>query len=380
MSFVRILQLPLQNNGLKTILIGGLLQLIPVLNLFSAGFAVQCLVNGLDNRRELPAWKQWQYQLIYGILALVVSVIYLLIPVLGVYLFIFREPVNIIAGVVLSMLLVLVLLILPLAVAHLMVRKSFWAAFSLGQLFKLIKKLPGEYFIAWIINLTLVAVAVLPFFWVLVNMGAHPQFVPALILAYVWGALVGFYGVCAVAMAYGAAYRFATGQDNKLLNQIAVPAAWLAPPVSFLKQQPVQALISLILLVAIVNGSLFFSYLMYQQYLPGEKLAQPAQQQDLAVLASEVYHMLPELRRSINGTAGESKPNQPDPFYQISLKGVLLDGQGGNKAIIETSHTAYIVYAGMEIAGGWQVAEIKADRVLLKLEERELELKLKGAR
>ena len=43
----------------KKLLIGCLLNIIPITNLFSIGYTLECARSELKNKRELPAWEKW---------------------------------------------------------------------------------------------------------------------------------------------------------------------------------------------------------------------------------------------------------------------------------------------------------------------------------
>lgn len=91
---------------------------------------------------------------------------------------------------------------------------------------------------------------------------------------------------------------------------------------------------------------------------------------------------LPETYRTVEENqprAGLSPEQLRDPFAgAMALRGVILGGDGGDLAVIETGSTAYIVGKGEKIAGDWTVADIKSGTVLLKSDNRELQLEFSG--
>lgn len=68
-----------------------------------------------------------------------------------------------------------------------------------------------------------------------------------------------------------------------------------------------------------------------------------------------------------------------DPFTKgMVLKGIITGGSGGNLAIIESGNTAFVAGLGEEIAGGWTVAEIKRNVVILTLGTHKFQLEFNG--
>lgn len=68
-----------------------------------------------------------------------------------------------------------------------------------------------------------------------------------------------------------------------------------------------------------------------------------------------------------------------DPFSRgMMLKGIITGGSGGNLAIIESGTTAFVAGPGDEMEGGWTVAEIKSDAVILKNGVHKVQLEFNG--
>ncbi len=91
---------------------------------------------------------------------------------------------------------------------------------------------------------------------------------------------------------------------------------------------------------------------------------------------------LPQTQRTLDEKPGDKpagdRDGAVDPFAGALLRGVILDKNGQNLAIIEIGGMAYIAEKGSTVAETWTVEEIKEREVVLKAGDREMRLKLNG--
>jgi len=70
-------------TDIKKLLIGILLSVIPLVNLFSFGYQIECARLTLKKKKNLPEWKNWKELFINGLLYFIIVLIYF-IPVIFV--------------------------------------------------------------------------------------------------------------------------------------------------------------------------------------------------------------------------------------------------------------------------------------------------------
>ncbi|HHY60739.1 MAG TPA: hypothetical protein GX504_08980 [Clostridia bacterium] len=126
----------------------------------------------------------------------------------------------------------------------------------------------------------------------------------------------------------------------------------------------------------VVNLSLFRTSgeLATPAALPGEQAVED--------LPEETASLLPQLTRqeeeSVAGL-GSAYVEGIDPFaLPMELHGVVTGGKK-DVAIVKARHTTYIVSTGEQVAGGWELVEIKRDSVRLSNGAEEIVLGLRAA-
>jgi hypothetical protein len=181
------------------ILIGGLLNLVPIVNLAVIGYALRIVKNVADGmERPLPNWDDFGDYFVKGLITFVAALVYALpVMILGGLMGVFSaltgydtsgsqqfSPfVVCIWGLsCLSGLYSLFLgLILPVAFGKYAISNEFGAFFRLGEIFRFIASNLGEYIIAWL--LTLVAFFIAGFGTILCFVGV--------VFTEFWAILVG---------------------------------------------------------------------------------------------------------------------------------------------------------------------------------------------
>lgn len=162
----QILRYPLEDRKwVEKILIGGALNLIPVINLFSAGYALKSMRRGTKGQMTLPEWEDWGDIFVAGLMVFVIGFIYMLIPSLLMFLGVggliglqhYGDVGWGVAGggmVLLTFVVGLFLFfILPMALAHFAAEDRIQAAFEMGQIWTRIRAVFGEYLVAGVLFL-----------------------------------------------------------------------------------------------------------------------------------------------------------------------------------------------------------------------------------
>ncbi|MFX4261343.1 DUF4013 domain-containing protein [Pelotomaculum propionicicum] len=202
MTLDKLLALPFKNNGIVKLLIGGVLQLIPIVSLFSLGYILECCENGALRHEEMPEWTDWGNKFVSGFLVAVISFIYTIIPTLlfGASLIrMFSNHGYHMGGS--SMFLAAIIFILftfplPMALANFAVEKNFGAAFEFGYIFQLISTSLGSYIGAFLLYIViLIAVGII---------GALISLIP--VIGWICMIFVGFYIGCVCSFLFGSVY------------------------------------------------------------------------------------------------------------------------------------------------------------------------------
>ena len=164
-------------SDINKLLIGWLLSIIPIINLFATGYILESAKLTLQKKKNLPEWTNWGDLFIKGVMVLVISIIWA-IPIIiiafalmGTAIFAMMKsgvtkamaPEQIIMNMIgtgavpslvtgvfiLVILAVLLMYLLPLAFVHYIKQGDFSAAFDFKTIFN--KAFTGKYFVAWIV-------------------------------------------------------------------------------------------------------------------------------------------------------------------------------------------------------------------------------------
>lgn len=160
-------------DWLKKIAIGGVINLVPILNFAAAGYAIEVVQRVIHGDvRPLPEWDDIGGKLVKGLIFLVISIVYS-IPLLilaclygvlqGVATAAVSSPSSSDAATSLIGILsicfsciqllyyVFLGLVLPPAIGNYAARNEFGAAFRFGEIMSLLQKNPGLYFMVLLI-------------------------------------------------------------------------------------------------------------------------------------------------------------------------------------------------------------------------------------
>lgn len=163
------------------VMIGGVLNIVPVINFLSMGYALGLFQRGLEGEELgiLPEWEHWGTLFVQGLIVFLIGLIYNLASLI---LFLIHPVLGFLAFVAVSIL-------FPAALAQYVLTGNFSQAFALGEIWRRIQQTRNDYFIAWLvvagITIVLVVVGMIP------------------VLGYLISAIIGFYAYLVFAVLFG---------------------------------------------------------------------------------------------------------------------------------------------------------------------------------
>ena len=164
----------------RKVLIGGLLNIVPVVNFLSVGYAYGVFRQSLrQHHASLSEWENWGDLFLQGLIVFLIALIY---NIASLILFLVHPLLGLLAAIAVA-------LLFPAAMARYAETGNFSEAFRIGEVWARIQELKGDYFIAW-----LVMVGV---FIVLGVIGMIP------ILGWIISAIIMFYAYLSFAFLFG---------------------------------------------------------------------------------------------------------------------------------------------------------------------------------
>lgn len=241
-------QFPTRDKGwVVKVLIGGVLLVIPGVNLitglFAAGYVFTLMRQAQDHPpEELPKWDNWGDYFIKGLMLALIGFIYHLIPGIligigvastgiGIVTAIMHGGAIALAGMGLGILLIVIggllgipiLVLFPMAIMQYAKTGDFGEAFALGRLLSKITRNLGDYLV-----MLLLFIAGDVVLGIAVGIASH------ILIVLVWpvAALGGFYLACVYALLLGNFYRdhFGAPVAAVVATPGSVPTAEPAPP------------------------------------------------------------------------------------------------------------------------------------------------------
>ena len=152
MDIEREITYPLRDERwLKTMLIGGLLNIVPVICFFSWGYSYRVLRRTMqgDDVLPLPPWDRWKENFIRGLMIFLLSVCWAVIPLILVKF-------NALLGVLTF---ILAAVFFPMSLVSYAMKEQCADAFRLDTLWKRISARSGMYVKAWLVCAFLFVVA-----------------------------------------------------------------------------------------------------------------------------------------------------------------------------------------------------------------------------
>ena len=167
MDIIESVKFPSTDVGwIKKILIGGILLIIPIINLIVGGYYIKTLRGSIEGKPGLPEWDDWGDLFIKGLMVAIIVFIYSLIPLIVLFVstggavtaaissgdFSAGSMSAIVGGSMFSVVLMLIVcLVLPMALSIYAKEDSIGAAFRIGEILSRIKSVPGDYIITIIV-------------------------------------------------------------------------------------------------------------------------------------------------------------------------------------------------------------------------------------
>ena len=154
------------SEWIKKILIGGILLIIPIINFIIGGYYIKTLRGSIEGKPGLPEWDDWGDLFITGLMVAIIGLIYMLIPLIVLFVsiggvitaaissgdFSAGSISAIVGGSLFSVVLMLIVcLVLPMALSIYAKEDSIGAAFRIGEILSRIKSIPGDYIISIIV-------------------------------------------------------------------------------------------------------------------------------------------------------------------------------------------------------------------------------------
>ena len=148
MNFYHYIRFPFRDEDwIKKILLGCVISIVPVLNLLSLCYFVECMKFGIAGRQSLPEWERWEDFVREGIIALLIPLLLafplLHIPLVGVFL--------------LSIIILAVGMIFPLAIANFLKDHYLMDAINVKEIFYMMNRVASNYIPAYFIAVFLMA-------------------------------------------------------------------------------------------------------------------------------------------------------------------------------------------------------------------------------
>ncbi len=148
--------------GLGALIIISLL-IIPIFLVYGYNLRVlKATIAGFD---ELPDFDEWGDMLIDGLKVFVVSVAYMLIPLIVIFSAVYLTNSNPTAGVIIAVIGIILAIIFGLveqiAIAHMAFNDSLGAAFQIGEILNIISEIGWLKYIIWVIGVAIVVLGTL---------------------------------------------------------------------------------------------------------------------------------------------------------------------------------------------------------------------------
>jgi hypothetical protein len=149
MDFQEFFKFPFQDREwLKKFLIASVISVVPVINLLVLGYLLECLRMGLSGRQELPEWDKWLEYGKEGLMAFIISVVYLIIPLILVpVLVLIPGPGTLLSSIIF----LLAGLMIPLALANFALGRNLSNVFRFSEIIEQINKIARYYLPAYLL-------------------------------------------------------------------------------------------------------------------------------------------------------------------------------------------------------------------------------------
>jgi len=197
----------LDEDWLKKVIIGGILSMIPIVNFVVYGYVLRRFKMAMMGEAQLPEWEGWGEMFVLGLKYIVVSIVYMIIPLLVLLVMVVSSgvgthglgapevwsPSAMIAPVfvVYLVLSAVFFFFVPMASARLAATSSMGEAVRFGDIYRRIRMVFGDYLTGYVVLIVIMLAAslvgLIPFVgWVLT---VFVSFYVLLVLASIFGKL-----------------------------------------------------------------------------------------------------------------------------------------------------------------------------------------------
>ena len=164
----------------RKVLIGGLLNIVPIINFLSIGYAYMVFRRAVERGpMDLPEWEDWGKLFLRGLILFVIALIY---NIVSLVLVLVHPVIGLLAAIAVA-------LLFPAAMAQYAVKENFADAFQLKLIWETIQQNKNDYFLAWLIMIGV--------FIVLMIIGMIP------VLGWFISSIIGFYVYLSFAFIFG---------------------------------------------------------------------------------------------------------------------------------------------------------------------------------
>ena len=133
---------------LVKMLLGSVITIVPVFNFLSLGYFLRCIEHSWRGHHYLPGWDNWPELFKDGCMAFIIALLYLAIPLALGYLVALIPAV----GIALASIIIFIMgLIIPMAIANYAIRRIFKAAFCLGEIFYMVSQVFNLYVMGYLV-------------------------------------------------------------------------------------------------------------------------------------------------------------------------------------------------------------------------------------
>lgn len=148
MDLREYLLFPFQDpDWVRKLLLGCVITLLPIVNILTLGYFLACLETGLRGQQMLPEWDGWAELFNDGLQVLIISLVYLGIPLVLAILLLSVPGI----GSLLAAIIFLILgTMLPVAIAAFSLSRDFRDAFRMSEIFFYTNRIINEYISAYL--------------------------------------------------------------------------------------------------------------------------------------------------------------------------------------------------------------------------------------
>jgi hypothetical protein len=158
-------------DWIKKVVIGGILGMIPIVNFIVQGYYLKIIKGSIENKSGMPEWEDWGNLFIKGLLVFIISIIYMLIPIIVISISVGGTIMAAVSGgteamvaaigaaaggfIIGFILMLIAFLLLPMALAIYAKEESFGSAFRFGEIIRRILSNLGSYILVYIVIIVL---------------------------------------------------------------------------------------------------------------------------------------------------------------------------------------------------------------------------------